>query len=356
LNFLLYDSKGKNVVVNAIVLYAYIVFTDTVISSFFSSQAANNSFITLDEPNIYLISGLAESLVLICTHRTIIFLIKKSPLSKISIILNLYMIFVLILEILALSYFVSLNFYNIPIILFSLGFAVLDGLIFYLYKLVSKNNLLEQQTKLLEQQQNNTVKYYKELQDRYNNTQQLLHDIKKHIQVIITLDTYDDNLKGIYSNSLIKSIDEVEQQFQCSNKIINAIIWDKIQKCHQLNIDLNIDMQDIEFDFMDDLEITILFANLLDNAIEACESSERDTKEINLRIHKFKDYVVLKLENSLGKKTFNTSSGALASTKPGHLGIGMVILNNLVNKYSGNLDYEYSENYFVTKIILSSIK
>jgi len=236
-----------------------------------------------------------------------------------------------------------------------MGFIVIDIGIFDLYKLISKNALLEKQTQLLEQQKNITIKYCEELQERYNDTQKLLHDIKKHIQVVNNLGIYDDNLKEAYANNLIKSIDEAEQQFQCSNKIINAIIWDKIQRCHQLNINFNIDMQDIQFDFMSDLEITTLFANLLDNAIEACEISKDTNKEISLRIHKFKDYIVLKLKNTLGEEALN-KSGSLASTKPGHKGIGMLILDELINKYSGNLKYDYTENYFETNIILSSIK
>jgi len=351
----LYDTKKKNIIFSYITLLFYIIITDTIISLLFSLLALSNTYITTDDPMIYLISGIANSLILICTHNLIIQFIQKRPLNKISIELNGFMIFLLIFEILIISYLLSLNFYITPIVLICVGFSIIDIGIFHLYRLISKTAFLEKQTQLLKQQENMTIKYCEELQVRYNDTQKLLHDVKRHIQVINNLGVYDDSLKEAYSNNLIKSIDEAEQQFQCSNKIVNAIIWDKIQRCHQLNITFNIDMQDIEFDFMSDLEITTLFANLLDNAIEACVLSEDTEREINLRIHKFKDYIVLKLKNTLGEKPVN-KSGSLASTKPGHKGLGMLILEDLINKYSGNLNYDYSESHFETNIILSSIK
>lgn len=60
-------------------------------------------------------------------------------------------------------------------------------------------------------------------------------------------------------------------------------------------------MQDIIFDFMNKPEVTALFANLLDNGIEACLHQTKK-KEIFLRIHSFKDYIVIKMKNTVGTR------------------------------------------------------
>ena len=71
-----------------------------------------------------------------------------------------------------------------------------------------------------------------------------------------------------------------------------------MQICENESIIFDISMQDIEFSFMDDMDITILFANLLDNAVEACSLiKDVSRREISLRIHKFKYYVVIKMKN-----------------------------------------------------------
>ena len=160
------------------------------------------------------------------------------------------------------------------------------------------------------------------------------------------------NDKTDYEKELISNITEIQPQFYCSDKIVCAIIWNKMQICEQRRIEFEVNMQDITFDFMDKTDITALFANLLDNAVEACEESSIQCKKIILRIHRFKEYIVIKVCNTIGTKP-KIKEGKLVSTKNGHLGMGMMILENLANKYCGNMDYEYSDTYFETNLILS---
>ena len=48
------------------------------------------------------------------------------------------------------------------------------------------------------------------------------------------------------------------------------------------------------------------------------------------------------------------NKGMLISSKVNHLGMGITILSDLANKYCGNLNYDYTNEYFVTKMILST--
>lgn len=98
--------------------------------------------------------------------------------------------------------------------------------------------------------------------------------------------------------------------------------------------------------------VTVLFANLLDNAIDASKKCKHD-RRIFLRIHKFKDYVVIKMINTMAQ-TLEISDNKLISTKREHTGLGISILTDLVNKYCGNMNYSYTDKEFETKIILST--
>ncbi len=49
-------------------------------------------------------------------------------------------------------------------------------------------------------------------------------------------------------------------------------------------------------------------------------------------------------------------NGEFISTKSNHMGMGMSILEELADKYDGNLNCDYSEVHFETKIILSITK
>lgn len=156
-----------------------------------------------------------------------------------------------------------------------------------------------------------------------------------------------------YAKELLEEIEEIQKNFHCSDKIVCAILWDKIQVCNHDGIKLDINMQDILFDFMDKTDVTVLFANLLDNAIDACKSCQEDTRRIFLRIHRFKDYVVIKMINTMNQ-TPRKNDEKLISTKKNHKGLGMEILMDLSNKYCGNISYSYTDVEFETKIILST--
>ena len=123
--------------------------------------------------------------------------------------------------------------------------------------------------------------------------------------------------------------------------------------CERNNIEFEISMQDVLFDFMSKPEVTALFANLLDNGIEACIAADKQEKEIFLRIHSFKDYVIIKMKNTMGTPP-KLKNRKFVSTKLGHLGLGTSIMEEIAEKYYGNVNYDYSEEYFETKIILSS--
>lgn len=128
-----------------------------------------------------------------------------------------------------------------------------------------------------------------------------------------------------------------------------------MQLCKQENIKLDISMQDIEFDFMNNMDLTSLFANMFDNAVDACKKCDNNKRRIVLHIHKYNNYVVINLVNSIKQKP-EIREGKLVSTKQNHIGLGMTILTDVVERYNGNIDYSYTDNEFETKIIISTIK
>ncbi len=305
---------------------------------------------------MYLISGLANSVAELCTSNLLIQLINRCRIKKIEKVLNVYMVFLMNFEIGILYYLILQNTdvkHNFPLIIVAVGFLILDIGILYLFKTVSIKMMLEQKSILLEQQMSLTIKYYESLQERYDQIQKILHDVKKHIRVMEDVGKYKHSLKIDYGEELIESIESSEQFFYCSDPIVGVIIWDKMQICRHYDISFDVNIQDILFDFMEKTEVTILFVNLLDNAIEACQRMKKKSKQIELRIHLYKHYVVIRMKNSI-EYAPKINKGMLISSKVNHLGMGITILSDLANKYCGNLNYDYTNEYFVTKMILST--
>lgn len=356
LSYLLYDRHGKNIIINSVITVIYLASVDMIATAAFSVFTEDSTYIALRDPEFFLVSGIANALLLLCTYNLLLHFLVHVQINKASKFLYLYMMFLAVFEVGSLCYFLEANSKakdNLPLLVLSIGFIVVDIGVLYLYKILAQNAVLEKQADLFKQQYEMTVKYYEGLKERYEETQHLIHDLKKHLKVISDIDDDKNTSRKKYASELMESIDSMQQQFLCSDEILSAIIWDKIQICKKYDILLNINIQDIKFEFMDRIEVTILFANLLDNAIEACRRSRKEQKEISLRMHRFKEYIVIKMCNTLGDKPI-LEGGNLKSSKAGHHGMGMEILAKLANKYCGNLNYNYSEEYFDTKIILSA--
>ena len=351
----LYTTEKKDVLVNSVIIVIYVAIMDLVVTTIFSTLTQDNTYIGLSDPRFFLVSGIANALAILCTWHVFSQILKKCKISNVSIALNIYMVFLLVFEFSLLLYLLQKGTdveHNGIILVIGIGFVVVDAGVMHLFEKVSYNFELEKKTELLEQQRELFARYYESLQERFQDSQKLLHDMKRHLQVISSMGETEKTMREEYANKLLEEIEDIQRQFHCSDRIVCSILWDKIQICNHDNIELDINMQDIRFDFMEKTDVTVLFANLLDNAIDASKKCKHD-RRIFLRIHKFKDYVVIKMINTMAQ-TLEISDNKLISTKREHTGLGISILTDLVNKYCGNMNYSYTDKEFETKIILST--
>ena len=351
----LYTTEKKDVLVNSVIIVIYVAIMDLVVTTIFSTLTQDNTYIALSDPRFFLVSGIANALAILCTWHVFSQILKKCKISNVSIALNIYMVFLLVFEFSLLLYLLQKGTdveHNGIILVIGIGFVVVDAGVMHLFEKVLYNFELEKKTELLEQQRELFARYYESLQERFQDSQKLLHDMKRHLQVISSMGETEKTMREEYANKLLEEIEDIQRQFHCSDRIVCSILWDKIQICNHDNIELDINMQDIRFDFMEKTDVTVLFANLLDNAIDASKKCKHD-RRIFLRIHKFKDYVVIKMINTMAQ-TLEISDNKLISTKREHTGLGISILTDLVNKYCGNMNYSYTDKEFETKIILST--
>lgn len=349
----LYKSSPKKAITNSIVVIAYFALLDLIVTSIYSVGVGTTTNLTLANDRMFLVSGICNALAMLCTCNMVIQLITHINVSKASKYMNLYTVLLMVFELFFLCYFIeSNNCYldNIGLLILAVGFVLIDGSIIYFFKMFTKISILENRTSLAEKQCEMTGNYYENLKKQNEEMLGIMHDFKKHLRVIDDLKQSEAG-KG-YINELLNSISMAEQQFQCDNEILRTIICEKIQICKRENMILDLNLQYAEFDFMEKNEITSLFSNLLDNAIEACLESDKEKKEIYLRVHRFKNHIVIAMRNTIGLP-LQFRDGQLLSNKTGHLGLGMLVIKSITEKYCGSMEYSYSEEYFQTKLVLA---
>lgn len=211
---------------------------------------------------------------------------------------------------------------------------------------------------VLLQKEYDSAEYYKMLLQQNENQNILIHDIKKHLQTIDLLNEKKefDKIK-VYIQQLLKSSDLKEFSRLCDHEMLNAILSRYKRQCSNLKIDFIADIRNGTTDFISDSDLTALFCNLLDNAVEAAEGIPGGYIEIHIVRKKPTDFVVLSVINSCRNNPFTTGSHSLVtkkSDKKKH-GFGIKSIQNAILKYHGDIQMYYNEDALTFHTIITLI-
>ena len=110
------------------------------------------------------------------------------------------------------------------------------------------------------------------------------------------------------------------------------------------------------------MDMVIILGNLLDNAIEACEKTE-NKKEIKLEIKYILNNLFITIENTYNGNLNDAERGGehteLPKTTKGDFinhGVGLRNVNDIVNKYNGEMSWTAKDNVFRVEILMYQIR
>lgn len=232
-------------------------------------------------------------------------------------------------------------------------FVILINLyLFYMLDTFAENRELKYKLALYEQQAQSNYEYYAKQVESYKKAMAVIHDIRKHMRVMEELKKSDASLEmKSYMDSFENMIAPLVVRQYCSNSILNIIINDKIDYCEKRGIHLEADIQEVFIDYMKPIDITTLFGNILDNAIEASEKTEE--KSIILKIHPFNEFTYLQLSNSFSGEIKWSSKGKPLTSKGEQHGIGLENVEKVLEVYNGNMQFTVEEQIFTVEIMIS---
>ena len=212
----------------------------------------------------------------------------------------------------------------------------------YVYSGEKNREFTEMQLQL--QKENDSVEYYKMLlkQDEAQNI--LIHGIKKHLSSIALLNEQGEQEKiTSYINQIVISSDLQTTSRICNNEFLNAILCRYTRYCQEHNITFRIDIRSGTVDFIEENDLTSLFCNLLDNAVDAASMLPASVIELNVVRKSQANLTILTMTNSCRKNPFSQISGKLHSTKNDSTrhGFGIKSIKRIVSKYNGNMELYY---------------
>lgn len=191
------------------------------------------------------------------------------------------------------------------------------------------------------------AEYYKMLQEQYDRQRILVHDVKNHMQIINNLAAEGktaDIQKFIEEWGFDKGLQN--QIRYCDNGILNIIVSKLARDCEENGISFFCDIRNQSVSFIDDVDISALFGNLLSNAFEAAKESEEKVIELYIQLKSTQKVTVVKVMNSCMEKPEKTGEGLLVSRKKDkeNHGLGQKSITRIVNKYKGQAENYYDED------------
>lgn len=230
----------------------------------------------------------------------------------------------------------------------TLIFTILPPAIYGLLLEVEEYSKNEHELEFLKQKEAMQMEYYKMMKVKEEEIKKINHDIKNNLQVICNLNNDDDKLK------LIKKIDDNLKKHELvkysKNDILNIILNMKVNEAKLKGIDIDIVLKN-SISFMDDLDISDLFSNILDNAIE--NASKSNLPKIDFKIYKKMNYIVIKCSNTFDGVIVTDNRKQIKSKKDKKHGYGLKIIDSIVKKYHGEKKISYDDNLFTIMIMLS---
>lgn len=241
--------------------------------------------------------------------------------------------------------------FSIRIIIIMAGFLVLNIYLVYFVEQITKSYKEKYEYILMKNQSEVQLAHYTEISKKYEESRKMLHDIKKHLSVLNTLNYSDKESAGKYSLLIERKVDSLFTGFQCTNNILSIIMSQKISMAENENIKVETQIEDTSFDFAQDLDITAIFANLWDNAIEANRKLVCEKRWIHVIVGRVNDFIVISFENTYDG-TIKNKGERLLSTKEQHMGVGLSIIKSAVEKYNGTLNTSFDGNVFKAEILM----
>ncbi|MEG1497314.1 MAG: GHKL domain-containing protein [Clostridiales bacterium] len=193
--------------------------------------------------------------------------------------------------------------------------------------------------------------YYKELEKNQNQISKLCHDMNNRLGVIAMLmETGDKEKTKEYFESLISKTQSISRAF-CQNSIVNAVLNNKYNAATDRNINCFFNIDISQMLSIDDVDLCTLFANTLDNAIEAAVKTDAKKIEVKARCHK--GYFTYSVVNSKAN-VVNEVNGVFSTHKDDKKihGFGIESVKDIVKKYNGSIDISYDATTFSVIIII----
>lgn len=194
--------------------------------------------------------------------------------------------------------------------------------------------------------------YYEKVEESQNQIRRLYHDMNNHLYNIQMMSKSSEDASD-YIVSLQNELKEARKTRLSGNSLFDIIVDEKMNICKNKGIEFDIDVDSKNTGFIKNIDMSSILANILDNAIEACDKMTSNKKYIKLTSMWADDMFVIICENSKENEVKKIGDSFVTDklNKSEH-GIGIKSVEKSVKNYDGNMMIFCDDNLFKVKIMI----
>lgn len=219
--------------------------------------------------------------------------------------------------------------------------AGLGGITLIAY--MSKSEQMKKEAEKLKAQH----EYYTEKLRDEERVRSLYHDMKNHLLILEKQNSADTKEMA---EDLRRKISDYENYVHTGNEFLDIIIRDKAKKAKETETDFSANINFERGSFIDAMDMSTIFGNALDNALEAQLKIPKNRRMITVKADCVREMLSIVFENNC----VIDGNGHEKTTKQDQFlhGFGIRNIKKAVEKYEGECSIRKESGRFAMKIIL----
>lgn len=218
-----------------------------------------------------------------------------------------------------------------------------------------RNRMLSSNLDMMEKQLDMEKERIALLLKNEESVRQQRHDMKHQYAILKTFcQAKEFTSLADYLNELTQNLPTDQTKTYCANAAVNAIVsyYTALAADHGITTTVHLDIP-ADLAALGDNSLCVIFGNLLENAIEACDSMTEADGERFIRIFSriLENSIYITMDNSFNGQV-QMKDGAYLSHKRNEIGIGLLSIRSIAEKHGGMVKFKTDGKTFLSNVMV----
>lgn len=224
--------------------------------------------------------------------------------------------------------------------------------IFYLIYRIGKNNSEREKRLLYEQMLKYEEKRYGDIEGVLEQLRKIRHDMNHQLFLVkMKLDGKDYNGAEKELEGIMDNVSNVGSIIKTNNKVIDYMVNTKLGSLPYASVMVTGELDGLSV--LDEMDLSIIMGNLIDNAVEAVKNLE--SPKIELSIYPKDNYINMVFKNTVEKSVLESNPQLVTSKadKANH-GYGLKSVKEIMERTKGDISFYEEDGLFVVHLMIQT--